>query len=526
VASEKESDGDGYDEEEEDEEEEEEEEEYDDAMDGDSDSDSEETNSEARAVRNKIMRDLCAEYKAYAAFTREEVGWAMRVITRVDEQTILRGMGALVSRDGAGTLANHDAEGMRKCVFHVTHLMDSDFVGSLYTIGELGGLPMAFRRVETVKRLFATLLIANEKDLFKRFDEEVVQKTLAGDIDTPNIHIPGDVIDQCIIPNIVPFVVDLERQRAIAEGAWSPVRDRLTQLARNDEKERVVRRYVGGAIAALVFAKRDGFDFDVIGWTPKARVARDPCDRPTSTPVYGASKTAPPSTDIRRVRLLLYSGAVDDNHYMCKRAVVYVHVPLEFAMEDIVEHAKTTYDDVARFMIRDTTEYVPCWDHPYLIGGGSLRDPILARGPVRVQYGDRITIRALPLPLLVAKGKIPIDFEEVRASVPGQIERLIAANLENDPKAGACDTVSVEFGFPGWNRTLVLKGNSSANPAKKGVVESRLKKIATLKKIAIRLTTKKFLDIAARRASPPTAIVVKKIVNATHPYVKIFRSYD
>jgi hypothetical protein len=110
------------------------------------------------------------------------------------EQTILRGMGALVSRDGAGTLANHDVEGMRECVFHVTHLMDSDFVGSLYTVssvmgfGEFGGFPMAFRRVQTVERLFATLLIANEKDFFKRFDEEVLQETLAGD--TPDIHIP------------------------------------------------------------------------------------------------------------------------------------------------------------------------------------------------------------------------------------------------------------------------------------------------------------------------------------------------
>ena len=217
----------------------------------------------ARLIRARLLRELCEEYKDYDAFTVEETRWALRLIARVDERAFESNVLPFVGRVVPPT---HDLNAAAaRCVRRIRDLMRDDGVYARLSgsFGRGAAYRLGFRRVETVQFLFACLLVTNavarDRDLF-----DVGATRLRDVVD----ELPDDVVRENVVPN-VRMRVDGASIETIAEEAWREVRERLRAIEEDeDEPERVVRRHVGGAVAALVFARRDGFDFEAVGWVP------------------------------------------------------------------------------------------------------------------------------------------------------------------------------------------------------------------------------------------------------------------
>ena len=260
-----------------------------------SEDDSDDPHDEARRVRARLMRELCEEHKDYDAFTTEETRWALRMISRVDLSAYTTASTrAFVGR--AMTPATHDVDAAAACVSKIVVRMSRDRVyASIFeTFGEeRGGVPLAFRRVDAVQLLFACLLVTKESDLFLVATPE--ERRAIDDA------LPPDVVREHVAPRVAIRDGDDARVEVIAEETWNEVRARLLAIRDAGESDRVVRRHVGGAVAALVFARRAGFDFDAVGWVP--RRTRDIVSRGSSIPSHGASRTARPADDKRRVRV-------------------------------------------------------------------------------------------------------------------------------------------------------------------------------------------------------------------------------
>ena len=456
-------------------------------------SDSDDPHDEARRVRARLMRELCEEHKDYAAFTTEETRWALRVISRVDLSAYTTASTrAFVGR--AMTPETHDVDAAVACVGKIVVRMRRDrLYASIFETfgGERGGVPLAFRRVDAIQLLFACLLVTKERDLFLVATPE--ERRAIDDA------LPPDVVREHVAPRVARVSVDDARVEVIAEETWGEVRGRLLTIRDAGESDRVVRRHVGGAVAALVFARRADFDFDAVGWTP--RRTGDIVSRGSSIPTHGASRSARPAFDKRRVRVEVLDarGRVD--------RVVYAHVPRDgFDVQNTLDYAKTTYEDVALLPGLTRTLLVLVWDlrHP-----PSWRDtPIVARGEVRKNCGSRLALRAIPRSYFAENDVVPYDFTSVRANAMRDVDATIRAAVGDDPRAGASDAVELEYGGLGWKTNGTVRCNPNADPRKPRVVASRENKIRRVVEVARRRFVKR-LDVVARRAAPPTAAVVE-----------------
>ena len=249
-----------------------------------------------------------------------------------------------------------------------------------------------------------------------------------------------------------------------------------------------------------MFGRRDGFDFDGIGWIPRAPESAGV--RGTSTPTYGASRTAHPTDDKRRVRL----EVLDAKGGLA--LVVYAHVPrYGFRVETTLDFARETYEDVARlFGDGEDRDLTLAW----AVEG---RVPILARGAVRPGYGDRLTLRALPRTLLENRQVVPLDFERVRANAANDVARAIRTAVGDDPRDGTRNTIDLEYGALGWRARGTVRGNPTADPSRPRVLASREKKIARLVDIAQRRFAKR-LEVMGRASAPPTGRFVRYFTNS------------
>ncbi len=438
---------------------------------------------EATRVRERLRRDLCDEHKDYEAFTTEETLWALRMISRVDEFSS-RVKDFLASR----LTPSHDVDAAVRCFWEIYQLVrtDATYESLSRTFGEKGGVPRAFRRVSAVQFLFACRLVTMDTTLV-HFDIGTEAREARGReiVD----RLPPDVVREHVLPNL-NVRLDDECVRAIAEETWREIGGRLRALVDNGECSRVVRRYVGGAVATLVFARRDGFDFDGIGWIPRAPERAEV--RGTSTPTYGASRTAHPTDDKRRVRVEVLDRRGD------LALVVYAHVPRDgFRVETTLDFARETYEDVARLLESDERRDLT------LVWGVGGRVPILAKGAVRPGYGDRLTLRALPRALLASRGVVPLDFETVRANAANDVARAIRGAVGDDPRVGTRDTIELEYGALGWRARATARGTPTADPSRPRVLASREKKIARLVAVAQRRFAKR-LEAMTRASAPPT----------------------
>lgn len=462
----------------------------DDGDDGSSSGDDDDPRGDdASRVRDILMRELCEVHKNYDAFTTEETRWALRLLYRVDLSAYTTlSIRAFVGR--AMTPETHDVDAAVACVEKIVARMRRDrLYASIFETfgGERGGVPRAFHNVDAVQLLFACLLVTKESDLFLVATPE--ERRAIDDA------LPPDVVREHIAPRVSERSVDDPRVEVIAEETWNEVRARLLAIKDGGEPDRVVRRYVGGAVAALVFARRDGFDFDAIGWIPRPRRRdADPRGGGSSIPTHGASRTARPTDDKRRVRVEVH----DDEGVLAR--VVYAHVPRDgFQIQNVLEHAKTAYEDVAELFRNDEhRDLAFVWDAPR---GG--RAPVSARGPLRVDYGPRVTVHAIPRVFFQRENVVPLDFETVRANVDVDVDRAIRDAVGDDPRSGTCESVDLEYGGLGWKTHVTIRGNPNANPSRRRVLASRENKIRRAVDVARRRFRKR-LEVMARRASPPT----------------------
>ena len=457
--------------------------------------DSDDPHDEARRVRARLMRELCEEHKDYAAFTTEETRWALRVISRVDLSAYTTtSTRAFVGRAMAPD--THDVDGAVACVGKIVVRMRRDrLYASIFETfgGERGGVPRAFHNVDAVQLLFACLLVTKESDLFLVATPE--ERRAIDDA------LPPDVIREHVAPRVSERSIDDSRAEVIAEETWNEIRARLLAIRDAGEGDRVVRRHVGGAVAALVFARRAGFDFDAVGWIPRRPgeyVQIMPFDR---IPMHGASRTALPADDKRRVRV-----EVHDAQDRLER-IVYAHVPrVGFDVQNTIDHAKATYEDVALLPNISRDSIVLAWDARH---AWKWRDAlVIAKGELRENYGSRLVLRAFPRSRVVERDVVPYDFASVRANARRDVDAAIRAAIGDDPRAGASDTVEIAYGGLGWKATATIRGNPDADPRKPRVVASRENKIRRLVEVARRRFVKR-LDVVARRAAPPTAAIVK-----------------
>ena len=472
----------------------------DDASDDASDDDA---SNEAQRFRAELMRELCTENKAYGAFTMEETRWALRMISRLDFGVVFTTVSA---REFVGRVMTpaHDVDAAVRCVWRIAHLMRTEGVYERLSVpfGERGGVPLAFRRVDTVQFLFACLLVMNENkiDLF--------------DIGTPEERrdrrqkidqLPPDVVRENVEPHLRERL-DEACVRAIAEEMWGEVRAPLRALEEAGEGDRVVRQHVGRAIAALVSAKRAGFDFDAVGWIPRRPERADP--RGPSIPTHGASRSARPTNDKRRVCLKVRGadGSIE--------RLVYAHVPKDgFLIETTIDYAKTTYEDVALLGGLLGPDLTLVWDVRY------PGNPILAKGELRAKYGARLVLHAVPRAYFDGRGVAPLEFASVRANAAKDVDTAIRAAVGDDPRSGTRDTIELEYGGLGWKTSGAIRGNPNADPAKARVIASRENKIRRLVDVAKRRFLKR-LDVVAKRATPPTERVAKNFAANPSFYVK------
>ena len=430
------------------------------------------------------MRELCAEHKDYDAFTTAETRWALRMITRLD----LAVFTTPSAREFVGRVMTpaHDVDAAVRCVRNIVELMRRDglYASLSQTFGERGGVPLAFRNVDNVQFLFACLLVMNKSDLF---DIPAANRQKIED------ELPPDVVRENVVPQLKERLDDA-CVRAIADETWCEVRTRLLEIQNAGEGDRVVRRHVGGAIAALVFAERAGFDFVAIGWIlrrPERAAPRGP-----STPTHGASREARPTEDNRRVRVLVHNA---DGRDEC---VVYAHVPRNgFPIQNTLDHAKTAYEDVALLKGISGPDVCLVWDVRY---PRSWREtPILANGELRANYGPRLVLNAVPRSYFVERGIVPLDFASVRANGANDVDAAVRAAVGDDPRSGTRDSVELVYGGLGWKTRGTIRGNPNADPSKPRVIASREKKIRRLVDIARGRFLKRLKDVE-KRATPPT----------------------
>ena len=177
-----------------------------------------------------------------------------------------------------------------------------------------------------------------------------------------------------------------------------------------------------------------------------------------------------------------------------------------FAIENTLDYAKTAYEDVALLPGISRDVLVLVWDTRHAWEGRNTL--VVAKGELRENYGSRLVLRAFPPSRFVERNVVPYDFASVRANAKRDADAAIRAAVGDDPRAGASDTVEITYGGLGWKATATIRGNPNADPRKPRVVASRENKIRRLVEVARRRFVKR-LDVVARRAAPPTGVVVK-----------------
>jgi hypothetical protein len=410
-----------------------------DAADGDA--------NELAKLRIAMQTDKNCELKDYKDLTKQEVDVSFRYLHGWAQQAMLAGWSGwehntkwlhtlsriLWSKDEAITPVPAAKKKRYMGVLRELSIgIQRRYTEEFKSLSKLGGIPLAYRGVESICDTFAVLLVGT----IRNDDEKLIEK-LAMDV------VPA-IMDPCR-----PFLEKIKGSRAEKDLAA----DLLTSLDQNSVgvgSERFIRRAVGAAAVVITRAIADGVidPTDYPGYAEKVREKASKLSRhlresdehaegrkqarrlaeAARIPTYGVARNAPRKSDEHR-----YTIRFSD-------AVVHVHVHKDVPMEKVLEHAVTMHKDVWIYYAQLDGDYDLFWQENQRItydGIASLgyksgvmpdrpgpdmnSERLACTAVLRAAVGVHVTVDALPL----AAMKDPVDFGAMRQKMNDSIDDLI-----------------------------------------------------------------------------------------------------
>ena len=353
---------------------EEEEEEYEEDDLSDSDLVEEKFETEAERIRDQLMRDQGYYYTTFdETLTRDNVLRALRFVRNMGE--------------------NHHCISTPVAT-RLTQKLTAKY--HLEKLTEEGGVPIAFKRKDTVCTLFALLL------------EHVIQKILNDRAELIS-SLPGGLSDALSANNIEEDDDDDQK----CEQIWNEISTAMEALG----PETYIKRCVGGAVAYLV-KYPEKIDQNLHKYFDVYR-GMENSDGKRQFRILGANTRAPlDEKNNNRLVIPIYSDADAKPTYIC------AHVPIGLKMKDLLETCKRKYPNVKKELGDRTFTVV---FSPYASKfGHSPDDPILRFVTVPPDYklptqtrdrrGMICAIEGNPQELLEPQMK------EIRLSLPGRAE--------------------------------------------------------------------------------------------------------